>query len=148
MKLVILLSILLPAVSASAEYAIDWFTIDGGGGRSSGGPFSVAGTVGQSDAGTSSGGACTLHGGFWSAIAVVQMDGAPALRIVRSGFTVTLAWTNPNLNSAAGFHLQESVSLVAPNWTDVGTPPEMVGDEKKVSLTIAPGARFYRLRSP
>ena len=41
---------------AHAQYAIDWHTIDGGGGTSTGGPmigvnYSVSGTIGQADAG-------------------------------------------------------------------------------------------------
>jgi len=32
------------------SYAIDWFTIDGGGGTSTGGAYTVSGTVGQPDA--------------------------------------------------------------------------------------------------
>src|SRR5947209_9223846 len=48
---------------ASAQYAIDWFTIDGGGGASSGGNLTLTGTIGQPDAGTLSGGNYTLQGG-------------------------------------------------------------------------------------
>ena len=34
----------------SNEYSIVWHTIDGGGGTSSGGVYSVSGTIGQADA--------------------------------------------------------------------------------------------------
>src|SRR5580765_2937247 len=49
-------------------YAIDWFSIDGGGGTSSGGAFSLSGTIGQPDANPQpmSGGNFSLIGGFWS----------------------------------------------------------------------------------
>jgi hypothetical protein len=143
MKIIPLL-ILASALSAHAQYAIDWFTLDGGGGQSSGGAYTLNGTIGQPDAGISSGGAYTLHGGFWSAFAVEQTEGAPLLRIVHSGASVTLAWPNPS----TGFQLQQSPSLSAPNWTDVNTAPGIVGDEKQVSQTLAPGTRFYRLRKP
>ncbi len=47
-------------------YDLTWNTIDGGGGMfSTGGPYSLGGTIGQPDAGTMSGGAYTLSGGFW-----------------------------------------------------------------------------------
>jgi len=36
--------------AAAQSYSIDWFTIDGGGGMSTGGVFSVSGTIGQPDA--------------------------------------------------------------------------------------------------
>jgi hypothetical protein len=130
------------ALSAQAQYSINWLTLDGGGGQSSGGAYSLAGTIGQPDAAMSSGGAYALHGGFWAAFAVVPTEGAPALRLVRSGPNVILAWPNPS----AGFQLQESPSLSAPNWTDVNTVPGVVGDEKQVTHTLAPGTRFYRLR--
>ena len=45
--------------------SITWYTIDGGGGTSTGGGFTLSGTIGQPDAGTLSGGAFTLKGGFW-----------------------------------------------------------------------------------
>ena len=139
-----LLPFLLAATSAHAQYAIDWFTIDGGGGQSSGGTYTLQGTIGQPDAATSSGGRYTLHGGFWSAFAVVQTEGTPLLRIIRSGANVTLAWPNPS----AGFQLQESFSLSVPGWTDVLTAPGVVGDERQVNQTLNPGPRFYRLRKP
>jgi len=136
--------LLLAAIPASAQYTIDWFTIDGGGGLSSGGAYTLNGTIGQPDAATSSGGTYTVHGGFWSAFAVVQTEGAPLLRLVRSGQDVILAWPSPS----EGYQLQQSPSLTAPIWTDVNTAPGIVGDEKQVSQTLAPGTRFYRLRKP
>jgi len=58
-------------------YSIDWYTIDGGGGTSTGGVYAVSGTIGQPDAGgPMTGGNYSLTGGFWSLIAAVQ-TGAP-----------------------------------------------------------------------
>ena len=51
----------------SGGYTIDWFTVDGGGGASSGGAYTLTGTIGQPDAGTLSGGSYTLEGGFTDA---------------------------------------------------------------------------------
>lgn len=138
------LTFLIAATSTHAQYAIDWFTIDGGGGQSSGGAFGLQGTIGQPDAGMSRGGTYTLRGGFWSAFGVVPTEGAPSLRIVHNGLNVTLAWPNPS----SGFQLQESLSLSAPNWTDLNAAPAVVGDEKQVNQTLNPGTRFYRLRRP
>jgi len=59
---------LLGVVSASAlaGYTLDWWTVDGGGAMfSSNGSYSLGGTIGQPDAGTSTGGTYTLSGGFW-----------------------------------------------------------------------------------
>lgn len=55
------------AVDAAAQFGVSRFTIDGGGGtRSTGGVFAVAGTIGQPDAGQLSGAGFSLLGGFWS----------------------------------------------------------------------------------
>lgn len=40
-------------------------TVDGGGGESAGGGFTLAGTIAQADAGALSGGEYALVGGFW-----------------------------------------------------------------------------------
>jgi hypothetical protein len=51
---------------ALAGYTLDWWTVDGGGATfSTGGSYSLGGTIGQPDAGTSTGGSYTLDGGFW-----------------------------------------------------------------------------------
>ncbi len=55
----------------STSYDLTWSTIDGGGGTSSGGAYSLSGSIGQPDAGTLMGGTYTLGGGFWG--------GAPTL---------------------------------------------------------------------
>lgn len=53
---------------AAAQPTIDWYTIDGGGGTSTGGLYTLSGTIGQPDAGTPmSGGSFSIVGGFWAA---------------------------------------------------------------------------------
>lgn len=51
-------------------YDLSWNTIDGGGGTSTGGAYTLSGTIGQPDAGTlsSPGGTYTLNGGFWGGV--------------------------------------------------------------------------------
>ena len=74
MLLIITISVCLIAVttlvaapdSPSAAYSIPWWTVDGGGGNSQGGPYVLGGTIGQADAHTSSGGIYALVGGFWN----------------------------------------------------------------------------------
>ena len=55
----------LAAGQAQTGYSIDWWTTDGGGGISSGGGYSLEGTIGQPDAGLLSGGGYSLTGGYW-----------------------------------------------------------------------------------
>ncbi len=60
-------AIALAAPSAFGQLQINWHTVDGGGGVSSAGGFTLHGTIGQHDAGNSlSAGGFTLEGGFWS----------------------------------------------------------------------------------
>lgn len=63
--LVMLLLVMFCGSTAMGEYEISWYTIDGGGGRSSGGPYNLVGTIGQPDAAWSRGGDYELLGGFW-----------------------------------------------------------------------------------
>lgn len=55
----------LESIFGTGPFALPWSTIDGGGGRSSGGSFSLSGTIGQPDAGDHLGGSFTLLGGYW-----------------------------------------------------------------------------------
>jgi hypothetical protein len=55
---------------ASDSYEIAWWTADGGGGgASTGGDYTLAGTIGQPDAGEMESGDYSLTGGFWTALA-------------------------------------------------------------------------------
>lgn len=66
MKAIYLLIIVLVTTSmVGADYSISWYTIDGGGGTSSGGPYQLTGTIGQHDAAYSEGEQYELLGGFW-----------------------------------------------------------------------------------
>ena len=68
---VLLLSLItLPVLAQSGgTYNLEWNTIDGGGGTfSTGGDWSLGGTISQADAGSLSGGTFTLDGGFWTGI--------------------------------------------------------------------------------
>jgi len=127
------------------DFSIDWFTIDGGGGASTGGVYSVTGTVGQPDAGSMSGGNYSIDGGFWGIVAAVQTPGAPLLRIVLTATNaVVVAWPAP----AAGFLLQQSTSLHTTNWASVTNVPVSVSDENQVIVSAPVGSRFYRLVHP
>jgi hypothetical protein len=129
------------AVAARAQnYAINWFTIDGGGGNSAGGAYFLRGTIGQPDAGAMSGSGFAIAGGFWSEIE--QMAGIPSLRIARIGPNALIAWPNPS----TGYQLQQATGLQG-MWGNVSQPPMIVGDEKQVTVP-AMGSSFYRLQKP
>lgn len=64
------LLVLACGLCAGAQYSIDWNTIDGGGGISTGGVFSLSGTISQPDADyLIPGGKYIVAGGFWSMFA-------------------------------------------------------------------------------
>ena len=133
--------ILTLALRVSAQnYSIDWYTIDGGGGTSSGGPYTLSGTIGQPDAGVHTGGSYTLVGGFWGAFAVQQV-GAPTLYIRPAGLgQVMISW-EPN---SPGFSLQESTDLgLAP----AGWNPSPSGSSNPVTVPST-AIKFYRLVKP
>ncbi|MCA3004772.1 MAG: hypothetical protein LW650_08755 [Planctomycetaceae bacterium] len=59
------LALAITSAAHAQPFAISWYTIDGGGGTSTGGGFTLSGTIGQPDAGVMTGGGFTLQGGFW-----------------------------------------------------------------------------------
>jgi hypothetical protein len=67
---------IIAASTVCGDYELSWYTIDGGGGRSSGGPYVLTGTIGQPDAAYSAGGNYELLGGFWPGgpLCIVSFD--------------------------------------------------------------------------
>ncbi|MSU58561.1 MAG: hypothetical protein EXS35_10345 [Pedosphaera sp.] len=134
----------LPSPNAHAQsYSIDWSTIDGGGGTSTGGVYTVSGTIGQPDAGAMSGGNFSVAGGFWSLLSVVQSPGAPLLAItITPTNTAMVSWPSPS----TGFTLQQNTNSVASvNWSNVATSPTDNGTIKYIIVNPPSGNRFYRL---
>ena len=64
----------LPAFGQTGgQYELSWSTIDGGGGTSAGGSYTLTGTIGQPNADSASGGIYELHGGFWPGVSGIAM---------------------------------------------------------------------------
>ena len=147
-SLLLLISVFSFQLSAFAQsYAIDWSTIDGGGGTSTGGVYSVSGTIGQPDASTTTmtGGPFSLTGGFW-AIYAVQTPGAPLLAIFHTTTnTVAVTWPSPS----TGWDLQQNTNSVSSvNWSNVTTAIQDDGSTKTLVVNPPTGNRFYRLNKP
>lgn len=135
------------ALSARAQYSIDWFTIDGGGGTSTSSVYQVSGTIGQPDAGpVMSGGNFSLTPGFWSLSSVVQTPGAPLLTIsLTITNTALVSWPSPS----TGFILQQNTDgLGTVNWSNLVATPTDNGTIKYIIVNPSPGNRFYRLFKP
>src|SRR5438552_11739903 len=141
----VVLCFLLLATTVRSQYSIDWYTIDGGGGTSTGGVFSVSGTIGQPDANGQpmAGGNFSLVGGFWSIFAV-QTPGAPLLTIrLTTTNTALVLWPSPS----TGFTLQQNADLHTTNWTAAPTASDN-GTNKFIIVNPPAGNRFYRLFRP
>jgi hypothetical protein len=131
--------LLLVARLAPAQPSDDWFTVDGGGGTSGGGQFTLSGTAGQPDAGVMTGGGYTLHGGFWGLVAAFP----PRLTISGAGGSVTICWPWPS----SGYVLVQSDSLVNPNWTPVIPQPTQTDPITWcLTLQVGPTPKYYRLK--
>ena len=66
--LIAVLAVGATSALAVSGYTLDWWTIDNGGGtgQSSGGEYTLSGTIGQWDAGDTEGGDYAVNGGFWN----------------------------------------------------------------------------------
>jgi len=59
----------IASAQTGGGYDLTWNSIDGGGATfSTGGGYSLGGTIGQADAGAASGGSYSLSGGFWAGV--------------------------------------------------------------------------------
>ena len=128
-------------LAKAQPFEVSWYTIDGGGGTSTGGVYSVSGTIGQPDAGsTMTNGQYSVTGGFWALPQAVQTPGAPLLSILTAGpGQAEISW-EPN---TPGFVLQETVSLAPTNWVD---SPSGTNNPVVVPATLP--TKFYRLNKP
>ena len=81
-----------PKGGAPNRFAVEWFTIDAGGGRAAGPRFVVDGTLGQFDADALHPATSTpnnrfaMVGGFWGAATIPAQSGEP---IFQNGFEGT-----------------------------------------------------------
>lgn len=146
-KILLPLALLVSIAGLAQSYSIDWSTIDGGGGTSTGGVYSVSGTIGQPDAGgPMTGGNYSLTGGFWSLLSVVQTLGSPLLQILfTSTNTAMISWPSPS----SGFTLQQNTNGIGTlNWSNATASVQDNGTIKYIVVDPPTGNRFYRLFKP
>jgi len=143
------LSLVCPALAGAAEsLSIDWYTVDGGGGSTSAGDFTLSGTVGQPDAGAliASGYDFAVFGGYWGQFGDVipVPPERPVLSISFAGpNSLLLFWPA----SQAGYLVQKRLAD-AQSWNDLTTTPVVVGNEYQVALSFTPAdaPTYFRLR--
>jgi len=141
-------AVCLLALSSSAQqYAIPWFKIAGGGGmQSTGGVYTLSGTIGQADAGrvASASDHYRLEGGFWGI--AVQQAGFPSLLITQQDTNAVLRWETLE----TGFVVQFTTNLTPDTvWTDLGPSTSTNGTTNAVAIPFDDATRaFFRLRRP
>jgi hypothetical protein len=129
-------------------YSINWYTIGGGGGASSGASgtntYTVTGTIGQPATAAMSGGGYSITGGFWSILAAVQTPGSPFLSVVRSGTQAIISWSAP----ATGFVLEQSSTLKPGSWSTNTAALSTNAGVISVSVPATTGYQYFRLYNP
>ena len=146
MKTLAIISVLILAAATgfAQSYSIDWYKIAGGGGTSSGGNYSLSGTIGQPDASAPmTGGNYSLTGGFWSLISVVQTIGAPTLYISHAGKMVTVYWQN-----VSGWNLQQNNNLSSSGGWSPNSSASTVSGTNYLNIASPTGNLFFRLQNP
>ena len=138
----VMVPFLMVAMAGAQNFSIDFFTIDGGGGTSTGGEYELTGTIGQSDAGVLEAGEFSLIGGFWG-ISIIQ--GPPFSIQKLPDSSVRVFWSAPG----TGLFLEETSSLGAPfpsSWAPLLTPYNTNGMEISITIPASEAMKFYRLR--
>jgi hypothetical protein len=100
--LVLLASVSVAFAQSSGPYVLEWSTIDGGGGQSSGGPYVLTGTIGQPDAEYSDGGSYELLGGFWPGGPICIVDFEDFARFAQY-------WLQTGSNLPADFYKDDTI---------------------------------------
>jgi len=133
----ILLALLAGFLPCHAQFVLDAWTVDGGG-SSSGGIYSVSGTIRQPDMGvTMGGGRFALEGGFWGTLAAGQPSIRPQLTLMRSDAAVVVSWPLP----ADGWLLHATSDLLNGGcvWTEIPPPYQTSGANLQVTQPLSPG---------
>ncbi len=135
---VLFVSIAGVASGSAQSFNLDWRTVDGGGGVSSGDGFTVRGTIGQPDAGgPMTAGPYSVTGGFWSFQSVTPS--VPRLTIVPAGpGLVRVSWSPPT----PGYILAQSESFDPATWS---IAPSGTNNPAIIPVAATTEARFYML---
>ena len=151
LPLVAMLGAVLATANGSLAQSFDgtWFAIDGGGGLSVGGSYSLAGSVSPSDAGTITGGSYALTGSYWSAPGELSVGDPPRLEMIRTTGGLVLRWPFPS----EGWSLEQTSELGQSSggtvWSNTTLPlPERDGSLWKVTIPATAGHSFFRLHFP
>lgn len=133
---------MLPA--AAQTNSIDWYTISGGGGVSTGGVYTLTSVIGQPAAQTLSGGNYQLQGGFLAAVGLVQAPGMPKLALALTNGLARISW--PRTTDGVVLEKTATLSGNPVPWSSIGGAYQTNATEVFVLEPLAPGNQFFRLR--
>ena len=142
--LIVLAVIAAPMLVWADPFSVPWWKVSSGGGTSEGGSFTISGIIGQPESGvTSSGGNYSVTTGFWSRVNVIQVDGLPELKILRSAkANVVLTWTE----GEAPLTIEESPDAKPGSWSPTARQIVSVGNARQITISGATGRSFFRLK--
>ncbi len=139
--------------ATATSFEVSWWTVDGGGGVSSGGGFEVTGAIGQPDATARLAAGCwSIEPGFWGAYASINNAGSPPLQLQLINPTILRVRFNPGCDD---WVLQYAVNLAVPpeftTWAD-DEPGNLTPDGEELTrdfhLPSWGPQLFFRLRKP
>jgi hypothetical protein len=137
--------LLLTSGARAQSYSIDWHTVAGGGGTSTGGVYSVGSTIGQHAAGVSmTGGGYDLTGGFWGLFATPTSSPSTLNIFLTETNTVVIAWSG----TSSGGTVQQATDLGSGTWSPLTNIVITVNGLNQIVLPSPSGDRFYRLQNP
>ena len=133
----------LPSLAlGEGDYEISWSSIDGGGGRGSGGQYTLMATIGQPDASWGEGGNYELLGGFLPGsvepgLLVLTLNGGETLRAWE---THEITWDSWGDDPITDVEIQYSDDN-GNSWIPIESSTENDGQ----SILFIPGSSTYRL---
>jgi hypothetical protein len=137
-RIILFIGLTIPALVVAQSYQINWYKVAGGGGTSTGGVYTLSGTIGQPEGGSAmSGGNYSVTGGFWSLYAV-QTPGAPTLLITYASNQAIVSWPP----SVTGWTLQTNNNLAMGAWGNYTGPIS----NNRVTTSTPAGNLFFRLK--
>lgn len=155
----LILTVVTPASAVHAQsgggFDLSWHTVDGGGARSVGATYALAGTIGQVDAGVrASGGTFKLSGGFWAVAGgsapaptatATQAAGATPTVTVTPGAaaTSTASVTTTPTPTPTGAIQPTTTETLAPSPTVTPTPLRDVAIAHKCASAIAKSSAAF-----
>jgi hypothetical protein len=139
--------VLLPCLAKAQNnnFQIIESAISGGGTTlSTGGSFTLSGTIGQPLVSTSRGEIFTLAAGFWGITVALQQPDLPPLSVTDALNGIVLSW--PVTSTTA---LLEQTERLQPSslWTTVSQTPQIVGGQNVVTIPLTGASRFFRLKT-